>query len=62
VVSGGKAVVTPTIGQNMTGYGTADNWWDVSVTVPGSAAIESVTVQCGDNVLADLHVPQEKAS
>ena len=32
---------------NDTGMGARDNIWDVSATIPDSAAVESVKVMCG---------------
>ena len=42
------------MGVNTTGMGARDNWWDVSATVPDSAAVDSVKVMCGKKVVADL--------
>lgn len=58
-VSGPTAEVWPTIVVNDTGYAAPDNWWDVSFTIPGSAAVQSVQVRCGKKVLADLKVPRK---
>lgn len=42
-------------------YAAPDNWWDVSFTIPDSAAITSVTVNCdAERVFADLTVPPGK--
>jgi hypothetical protein len=51
------AILSPTISQNDTGYATADNWWDLTTTVPNSASLTEVQVQCGDKTVADLQVP-----
>jgi hypothetical protein len=59
-VSGTSAEVAPTIGQNDTGFGARDNWWDVTETIPNSAAVESVIVKCGDETVATLSVPRKK--
>jgi hypothetical protein len=56
-VASNIATLSPTIGQNDTGYATADNWWDVSATVPNSSAVTEVKVECGDKTVADLQVP-----
>jgi len=56
-VSGTTASIAPTITQNMTAYGAEDNWWDVAATIPGSAAVDTVTVTCGARTLAELKVP-----
>ena len=59
-VNGSTAEVAPTIGQNDTGFGAPDDWWDVSETIPNSQAVETVTVKCGDKTLATLTVPRKK--
>ncbi|MBV9463289.1 MAG: hypothetical protein JO317_03575, partial [Verrucomicrobiae bacterium] len=56
-VSGTSAELTPTIGQNDTGYGAVDDTWDLSATIPNSAAVTTVTVTCGDKTIANLNVP-----
>jgi hypothetical protein len=53
------AVLTPSISQNDTGYATVDNWWDLTATIPNSAAVTEVQVQCGGKTVADLQVPQK---
>lgn len=53
-VSGNAASLWLTMPVNDTGLGAPDNTWDVSATVPDSAAVESVKVMCGKKVLADL--------
>lgn len=50
-------VLSPTITQNDTGYATADNWWDLSTTLPNSVSITAVQVECGGKTVADLQVP-----
>ncbi|MGN6849093.1 MAG: hypothetical protein ACTHJK_06420 [Sphingomicrobium sp.] len=55
-VSGTTAEIAPTITVNDTGYGAVDNWWDVRATIPGSAAVDTVDVKCGDKTLAELKV------
>src|SRR4051794_35287473 len=45
-VNGTSAELSPTIQQNATGYAAPDNWWDLTATVPNSAAIDKVTVSC----------------
>jgi hypothetical protein len=51
------AILSPSIAQNDTGYAAADDWWDLSATIPNSAAVAEVQVQCGDKTVADLQVP-----
>jgi len=58
-VAGTTATVRPTINPNTTGFGATDNWWDVTKTIPGSAAVETVTVKCGDKTVATLAVPRK---
>lgn len=49
------ATISPTISQN-SGYASPDNWWDVSATIPDSRAVETVKVECGSKILADLRI------
>jgi hypothetical protein len=56
-VEGTTARISPTIAQNDTGYGAPDNWWELSATIPNSAAVTRVRVECGAKLLADLEVP-----
>jgi hypothetical protein len=56
-ISGTSVAIAPTIQNNTTGFGAVDNWWDVKATIPGSAAIQTVTVRCGAKTLAELQVP-----
>ena len=55
-VTGTIAEIAPTITVNDTGYGALDNWWDLKAVIPNSAAVETVDVQCGDKILAELKV------
>ena len=59
-VNGNIAEVAPTIGPNDTGFGAPDDWWSVSETIPNSAAVDTVTVKCGEDTLATLKVPRSK--
>jgi hypothetical protein len=59
-VTGGTAIVSPTISQNDTGFAAPHNWWAVTETIPDSEAIDSVIVKCGDQTLAKLTVPRQK--
>lgn len=61
VVTGASAELSPTITINDTGFAAVDNWWDVSATIPNSAAVNSVTVSCGARTLAKLEVPPPKS-
>jgi hypothetical protein len=56
-ISGARATIAPTIGQNGTGYGAPEDWWDLSATIPGSAAVDTVAVTCGAKSVAELQVP-----
>jgi len=58
-VTGSTATVRPTINPNSTGFGAPDNWWDVTQAIPGSAAVETVIVKCGDKTVATLAVPRK---
>jgi len=57
-VTGETARAWLTMTQNNTGMGAQDNIWDASVTIPGSAAVKSVTVLCGKKTVAELTVPR----
>ena len=61
MVTGASAELSPTITINDTGFAAVDNWWDVSATIPNSAAVNSVTVSCGARTLAKLEVPPSKS-
>lgn len=54
-VAGASAELWPTIAVN-TGYASPDNWWDVSFTIPNSAAVTNVAVRCGRKTMAQLTV------
>src|SRR5690348_16898477 len=59
-VNGTVAEVAPTITQNDSSYGAPGDWWDVSETIPDSRSVDTVTVKCGDETLAQLTVPRKK--
>ena len=56
-VTGTHAEIAPGVSQNSTGYAAPEDWWDVSATIPNSAAVDSVTVRCGSKTLAELNIP-----
>jgi hypothetical protein len=56
VIDGTAVELSPTLQQNSAAYGAPDDWWDVSSTVPNSAAIDTVRVTCGSSTLADIKV------
>jgi hypothetical protein len=58
-VEGAVAEVWPTIVTNDAGYGAFDDWWDVKLTIPGSAAVQTVRVRCGKKVFAELTVARQ---
>lgn len=58
-VNGTAAQIAPTIAPNDTGFGAADNWWDVKATIPNSQAVTSVSVTCGEKTVATLEVPRK---
>lgn len=58
-VEGTLAEVWPNIGQNDTGFAAQDNWWDVSLTIPGSAAVTKVNVRCGTKTFASLDIERK---
>ena len=55
--TGTSAELSPTIGQNDTGYAAPENWWDVTATVANSAAVDTVKVSCGAKTLAEFKLP-----
>ena len=55
-VQGEKATIWLNMAPNNTGYASPGNWWDVSATIPDSAAAKSVTVMCGTKTVATLTV------
>ena len=55
-VTGDTASAWVTMAPNTTGVGAEDDWWDVSVTIPGSTAVKGVTVLCGTKTVAELTV------
>ena len=57
VVSGSTAEIAPTVAINDTGYAAVENWWDVEATIPGSSAVDAVTVRCGEKAVAELKIP-----
>ena len=59
-ISGNSAKLWLTMAP-VTGYRSADNWWDVSFTIPNSVAVENVTVACDSKrTFADLKVKPRK--
>lgn len=57
-VKDSTASVWLTMPQNNTGFGAQGDWWDVSYTIPNSAAVTTVNVMCGSITLATLQVPR----
>ena len=55
-ISGTTASISPTIIQNTGAFGATDDWWDVSATIPNSAAIDTIAVTCGAKTVATLTV------
>ena len=55
-VTGTVVEIAPSIANNDTGYAAQDNWWDVTATVPGSAAVDTIRVLCGPKTLAQIKV------
>ena len=59
-VTGTGAKLWLTLAQNAS-YAAKDNWWDVNFTIPDSAAVSEVTVNCdAERVFADLKVKPAK--
>ena len=59
VITGTSAELSPTIGQNDTGFGAPDDIWALSAALPNSAAVTIVTVTCGGKTAARLEVPPQ---
>lgn len=59
VATGTGVELSPTIVVNDTGYAAPENWWDITATVPNSAAIDAVTVTCGARKLAEFKLPSK---
>ena|SRR5438309_192961 len=55
-IAGTAATLSLTMGENRS-YAAPDNWWDVTATIPNSAAIASVTIMCGSKTVAQLPAP-----
>ena len=55
-IEGKAARIAPSISPNTTGYASPDNWWDVEATIPESAGVDTVIVECGKKQLAELKV------
>lgn len=60
-VTGTSAELSPTVTTNNTGFAAEDNWWDLTATVPNSAAVATVTVSCGPRTLATIAVSPAKS-
>ena len=56
-ISGSSVELWPSISVNNTGASMPDGWWELSATIPGSAAIDTVDVKCGKKTFAELKVP-----
>ena len=55
-VDGDRARIWLNMVPNTGAYAAPENWWDVSATIPGSAAATAVTVMCGTKTVANLSV------
>ena len=53
--SGNSVEIAPTLSVN-SGYEAPDDWWDLSTTIPNSAAIGKVGISCGAKSVAVLEV------
>jgi len=59
-ISGSSARLWLTLAPNSS-YPAKDNWWDVSFTIPDSAGVDEVTVNCdAQRQFADLKVKPRK--
>jgi hypothetical protein len=55
-ITGSTVQISPTITTN-TGYEAPGDWWDISVTVPNSGALNDVQISCGDKPVAEFSLP-----
>jgi hypothetical protein len=55
-IDGGTASVQLKMPQNDTGFASADGWWSIDQTIPGSSAVTKVDVLCGERTEASLEV------
>jgi hypothetical protein len=55
-IAGTSARLWLTMNPNTGPYGAPGDWWDVSSTVSGSSAVDSVTILCGTKTVAQLKV------
>lgn len=58
-IEGTTAEIWPNIAQNDTGYAADDNWWNVTLTIPGSTAVTRVDVRCGAKTFASIDVKRK---
>jgi hypothetical protein len=56
-ISGTTLTIWPTIVQNGTGFGAADDWWKIDSEIPGSAAVDTVKITCGAQTITEIKVP-----
>lgn len=55
-VVGTVVSIAPTLTVNTGAYGAPGDWWDVTTTIPNSASIDTVNVNCGAKTIASLKV------
>lgn len=58
-IEGSTASLQLAMPQNDTGHSKIDGWWDISSTIPGSGAIDTVEVLCGAKTVATLEVKRK---
>ena len=58
-IDGSTASLQLAMPQNDTGYSKTDGWWDISSTIPQSAAVDTVKVLCGAKTVATLEVKRK---
>ena len=58
-ITGTTIQVAPTITPN-TGYEAPGDWWDMSLTVPNSSALNDVQISCGDKPIAEFSLPLKR--
>ena len=58
-IDGSTATLQLGMPQNDTGHSKIDGWWDVTSTLSGSGAVNTVNVLCGAKTVASLEVKRK---
>lgn len=54
-ITGTTIQLAPTITPN-TGYEALGDWWDISLVIPNSSALNDVQISCGDKPVAEFEL------